>query len=187
MPKIVDHEARRRELAEALWRVVVRGGAGSVSVRTVAAEAGWSSGALRHYFPEQADLIASAMALVTERVTARIQALEPEGTLFEKVLALVEQLVPLDEERRIEAEVWFSFVTQARLDPRLEELTKDVFRETRDFLALIVSQAGIRESETVRLHALVDGLSIQLLLYPGLLTAEEVHEELARHLRQIMP
>ena len=58
MPKIVDHEVRRRELAEAVWRVIVRDGVGDVSIRSVAAEAGWSSGALRHYFSTRAELLA---------------------------------------------------------------------------------------------------------------------------------
>ena len=39
MPKKVDHEQRRRELAAALRRVVSRGGVESASIRAVAAEA----------------------------------------------------------------------------------------------------------------------------------------------------
>ncbi len=53
MPKIVDHDARREEIAQALWRVVRRDGIRAASVRTVAAEAGWSAGAVRYYFPDQ--------------------------------------------------------------------------------------------------------------------------------------
>ena len=48
MPKIVDHETRREEIAEALWRVVRRDGVRAASVRTIAAEAGWSPGAVRY-------------------------------------------------------------------------------------------------------------------------------------------
>ena len=48
MPKVVDHAARREQLAAALWRVVVRDGVEAASLRRVAAEAGWSVGSLRH-------------------------------------------------------------------------------------------------------------------------------------------
>ncbi|MGB3635817.1 MAG: TetR family transcriptional regulator, partial [Rubrobacteraceae bacterium] len=68
MPKIVDHEERRRELAEAVWRVILRDGVEGVSVRNVAAEAGWSTGALRHYVGTKEDLLASATQLLDERV-----------------------------------------------------------------------------------------------------------------------
>ena len=40
MPKIVDHEARRAELAEAVWRLASRDGLEAVTLRGVAAEAG---------------------------------------------------------------------------------------------------------------------------------------------------
>ena len=39
MPRTIDHDARRAELAEAVWRVILHRGIGAVSVRTVAAEA----------------------------------------------------------------------------------------------------------------------------------------------------
>ncbi|MDQ1250665.1 MAG: hypothetical protein QG597_5044, partial [Actinomycetota bacterium] len=50
MPKIVDHEARRREIVEAMWRIVQREGFAAVSVRSVAAEAGLSKASISHYF-----------------------------------------------------------------------------------------------------------------------------------------
>lgn len=56
-------------LAEALWRVVRRDGVAAATVRSIAAEAGWSPGALRHYFSTQAELLAFAM----EHVIARAQ------------------------------------------------------------------------------------------------------------------
>ena len=50
MPIVVDPEERRRDLAEAVWRVVRRDGLERASVREVAREAGVSMGSLRHYF-----------------------------------------------------------------------------------------------------------------------------------------
>ncbi|WP_106402756.1 TetR/AcrR family transcriptional regulator [Actinocorallia populi] len=186
MPRIVDHEARRRELTEALWRVVSRDGVEAVSVRNVAAEAGCSPGALRHYFPDQKDLITSAMSLVSERVTARIRALRPSGSTLENAQAHCEQLIPLDAERRFEASVWFGFVNRARLDPELEELTNGVHRDLRAFLAGLVRAMGLDESETGGLHALIDGLSMHLLLYPGQVGPREVRERLRAYLERLL-
>ena len=76
MPKVVDHEQRRRELAHAVWRVIRRQGVDQASVRTVALEAGWSPGALRHYFATQSELLAFAMRLVVERIEGRIAAID---------------------------------------------------------------------------------------------------------------
>ena len=57
MPKIVDHDARRVDLARAAAAVARRDGIDEVTVRNVASQAGVSAGALRHYFPRQADLL----------------------------------------------------------------------------------------------------------------------------------
>ena len=48
MPKIVDHDARRAAIAEALWRVAERDGVEGVTMRAVAREAGWSTGVVTH-------------------------------------------------------------------------------------------------------------------------------------------
>ncbi|ROO84129.1 TetR family transcriptional regulator [Actinocorallia herbida] len=185
MPKIVDHVARRRQLTEALWRVVSRDGVDAVSVRNVAAEAGCSPGALRHYFPDQSDLVASALALVGDRFAARIATLDVPGTPVEIVQAYCEQMIPLDEARRIEAEVWFGFVIRARLDPALDALTHRVQRDLRGFLAQLLPYIGAPSAEVDRLHALIDGFTLHLLLYPDQLSTDTVRERLRAHLESI--
>src|ERR687886_364195 len=57
MPKRVDHQQRRRELADAVWRVVAREGLDGTSLQLVADQAGWSIGSLRHYFASKAELL----------------------------------------------------------------------------------------------------------------------------------
>src|SRR3712207_9389000 len=78
MPKIVNHEERRRELAEAAWRGILRGGVEGVSVRAVSTEAGWSTGALRHYFGTKEELIAPAARVLEERGIGRLEK-KPRG------------------------------------------------------------------------------------------------------------
>jgi AcrR family transcriptional regulator len=119
MPKIVDHEQRRRELGHAVWRVIRRDGVDHASVRTVAEEAGWSPGALRHYFATQSELLAFAMRLVVERIEARIAALDRATDPRQAVEQVLHELLPLDDERRAENEVWLAFTARALTDPEL--------------------------------------------------------------------
>ncbi|HLR93636.1 MAG TPA: TetR family transcriptional regulator [Jiangellaceae bacterium] len=67
MPRLIDHDERRERFAEATWRVILRDGVGGVSVRTVAAEAGHSTGSLRHVFASQSQLLVFALQLVVDR------------------------------------------------------------------------------------------------------------------------
>ena len=71
MPKIVDHEQRRTEIAEALWRVVARQGLEGATIRAVAAEAGWSRGIVEHYFDNKEELLAFSCRLAVDRALAQ--------------------------------------------------------------------------------------------------------------------
>ncbi|WP_083760090.1 TetR/AcrR family transcriptional regulator [Rubrobacter xylanophilus] len=193
MPRVVDHEERRRELAEAAWRVILREGVEGVSVRNVAAEAGWSVGALRHYFGTKEELLAGAARLVVERVTGRFERGRYEGPPREAVRRMLCEVLPLDDERRVEARVWLAFAAHSLVDPRVAEEHELVFDGMRELCRLIVrrlSEDGLLvsgagdEEEAARLHALVDGLALHGLL--GRLGSEEMLAALDAHLAAII-
>ncbi|MGO1312616.1 MAG: TetR/AcrR family transcriptional regulator, partial [Brevibacterium aurantiacum] len=108
MPKLIDHESRREEIAAAAWRVIVRDGVAGASVRSVAAEAGLSVGSLRHVFASQSQLLAFAMKLVIDRAGERVRRLPRAPSPLESAEAIAEELLPLDEDRRLEMEVYLA-------------------------------------------------------------------------------
>src|SRR2546422_6311494 len=82
MPKQVDHEARRQQLAEAVCRLAASQGLEAVSLRHVAAEAGVSMGQVQHYFSTKDELLLFAFRVVSERAEQRFAAAAgavPEG------------------------------------------------------------------------------------------------------------
>jgi len=175
MPKVVDHEERRAELAGAVWQLVIREGIDAASVRRVAAEAGWSAGSLRHYFETRSDLLCFAMELVVLRVSARVQALGADA----EPRALLHQVLPLDEERRAEMQVWLAFTMQSLVDPDLGELRDAAHTALRDLCARAVGEAGAAAES---LHALVDGLALHAVLAPDVTTPERQVELLDAYL-----
>ena len=50
MPKIVDHEARRREISAAAAALIAKGGLEAVTFREIAQASGYSKGVVEHYF-----------------------------------------------------------------------------------------------------------------------------------------
>jgi AcrR family transcriptional regulator len=190
MPKIVDHEQRRRELAHAVWRVIRRQGIEQASVRTVALEAGWSPGALRHYFATQSELLAFAMQLVVERIEGRVAAIAQPDDPREAVEQVLHELLPLDDERRAENEVWLAFTARALIDPALRDQHNEVHAALHQACAssLETLAAGHADNgqapavETERLHALIDGLAVHTALRPDLMTPEQIVAVLRRHL-----
>jgi AcrR family transcriptional regulator len=177
MPKVVDHEERRRELAAAVWRVIAARGPEAVTIRDVAAEAGWSSGALRHYLPTREDLLVFAFRLAGERATERIRAAGdvPVGELLEHAL-------PLDDERRQEALIWFAFVGLAPTHPTL---AAELERAYTDVLAWLAPRAGDRERASL-LFAAVDGITVQALAMPSVMTPRRQRAALRRQVAAVL-
>ncbi|GAA1264653.1 TetR/AcrR family transcriptional regulator [Kitasatospora nipponensis] len=192
MPKVVDPDARRTAVAQAVWRLIRRRGLEGVSVRTVAAEAGLSAGALRHYFADQAEVLTFAMQLVIDRVRARLEALAPDPDPAVAVRQVVEELLPLDAERLAEAEVWLAFTARAQSEPGLRavrDLSYELLQELCRQLVAALLPAGVADGELAveaeRLYALVDGLVVHRVIRPDRATPELLRGVVARHLAQL--
>ncbi len=187
----IDSQSRRRELGEALWRVVLRDGIEAASVRKVAAEAGISKGSLRHVFPTQSELLAFAMQLIVDEVTSRVEAVDVSGDIREAVEQHLHSLLVLDPNTRAVFDVWFAFVGRARLDPSLRPLRDDTHARVRNLclqsVELLRDNGKARPDldvarESERLHALVDGLAMHATLDPEITTPARQIEILSRHL-----
>lgn len=192
MPKAVDIEARREELAEALWRVIRREGLERASVRNVAREAGLSMGALRHYFGTQEELLAFAMRLVMGRARGRIEALDLSAYGPRRVVeAVLGEVLPLDAERRAEGEVWLALTGRALVDPTLRALrdeSYDLLQGLCQQLVGVLVESGAAPAgldlglEAERLYAVVDGLSVHAVVRPERAPAAVVVAVLTQHL-----
>ncbi|WP_114722923.1 TetR/AcrR family transcriptional regulator [Rhodococcus sp. AG1013] len=189
MVKRPSPECRREEIADAVLRVIRRDGIGAASVRTVADEAGMSTGSLRHFFGTQSELLLFAMELVTKRVYDRIAGIEFSGDLRADVRVLAEQFVPLDDDRRGEMEVWQAFTVAAQADPALAEVRdRSDLAVYEGFLGAtrLLAEAGMLaasavEVEAMRMHALVDGLAAHGLNHPHRIGPEQIHAVLDAH------
>lgn len=193
MPKVVDHEARRRELAEAVWRVIVRDGVGAVSIRSVAAEAGWSSGALRHYFSTRGELLAFACERVIEEVTERESSVGRTATARQAAVNVLLEAMPVDAARHTEASIAFAFLALGLGDPELARVQRLHFSGMYDLCLQLLRHLEAEgalaarhvtvEDLARRLHAVVDGLTVHVLA--GHLTAGEMVTQLNAYLDEL--
>lgn len=170
MPRRIDAEQRTAEIAAAALRVLERDGLTGLSVRGVAAEAGIAAASLRRAFPTQHALRQYCFELIEQRATARITSLDLTGRAL--VDALLAQLLPLDDERRLElvAQVQLGVLslTDSTLRPAAARLNAAVSRACRvaiDVLASVDQFDAGRDpdDEARRLRALLDGIAMQCL------------------------
>ncbi len=192
MPKIVDHEKRRKRIAEAMWKVILNKGMEGATVRNIAQEAGLSLGALRHYFPNQDELTVYAMDLIQERATSRIQAMmKRDLPPREMVMSVLLEIVPVNEEQLAEAEVWFAFM--AHINHRKDELPvpeDGIFTVVQKGVRFLDTNGLLKpglhiDLEIERLYALVDGIVIHALLDSKRLNREQIIKTIQYHLDSI--
>ena len=126
MPKRVDHEERRRQIADALVRTAAARGLHATGMPEVAAEAGVSLRLVQYYFGTKEELLLSAMqqlaAQFAERGLTRIRRLkEPGGPASPRdiIAAILTEGVPADDERRTFTILYTAYFALSLTDPAL--------------------------------------------------------------------
>lgn len=123
MPRQVDHDARRRQIAEAVWRLAARGGLEDVTLRQVAAEAGVSARLLQYYFGTRPQLLLGALEILNtegeQRARQRIELLGDDPGTHAIVRGVLLELLPLDEERHDRHLVYVAYFVRFLSDPDL--------------------------------------------------------------------
>ncbi|MEU0086277.1 TetR/AcrR family transcriptional regulator [Streptomyces sp. NPDC006274] len=168
-----DHEARRRDVSEAVWRVLAAEGFNGLTLRAVARELGATTGLLTHYFPTKDDLVAHALDLLESRSAARPRRAAGQG--LSAVRAALLDVLPLTAEATAANRIWVSSWDTALADPELSDDYGRKYARSRDRLRTSVADAQrlgelpAGDSERIAAGALafVLGLVVQALFDPA--------------------
>lgn len=127
MPKIVDHERRREEIAQVACKVIAEHGFEQATVARIAAAAGFTTGMIAHYFDTKQDIILAALRLILHRMERRLTRSTPIAG--NSLLDVLSDALPIDAQREAECAFWVAFWGQVPADPRLKRLNAAVHRE----------------------------------------------------------
>ncbi|GLZ77372.1 transcriptional regulator [Actinorhabdospora filicis] len=122
MPKFADHDQRRSHIASALMRIVAAQGLHAVTMRAVALEAGVSVRLVQYYFGTKERLMFHAVEVVSARINERlILRLRGMGEVSARVFieAVLDELLPTDDDGRVLQLVFASYSAMAMTDPEL--------------------------------------------------------------------
>ena len=127
MPKIVDHDQRRDEIALVTCRVVADYGFDQATVVRIAREAGYTTGMVAHYFDTKQDIVIAALRLILRRIEERLTL--AAGQARPDLLQLLTEALPVDEQRYTECAFYMAFWGQVSADKRLKRINAWVHRE----------------------------------------------------------
>lgn len=172
MPKKIDHQARRLELTEALWRITRREGWDAISLRKVAAEAGVSMGMVQHYFTTKDEMLRFAIEMIEEDVRARVRARvarQPQPLAPRRLVwTVLSEMIPRPTRRTTEVEAANVFLRRFMLSPasaaRFAQSGQQLRQSIRDQILLArKGSAADADRDAGGLIALLNGLMFEFV------------------------
>jgi len=196
MPKLVDHDARRAQIAAAAAQAIDEQGLDRVRLVDVARIASCTTGAVGHYFPDKDAVLIAAL----EHVLGSLAGYAPEwdpgpvdsGDPVAALLSELAEILPLDEPRRRDWRVWIAFCGRAVSTPPLAALHRDSYAEIQENLAAILCRTGLaapgKDAEEVAAAAFTafDGLGLRATLEPDEWPPERQRSVLALQLGPLL-
>ncbi len=192
MPKIVDHDKRRDEIALVACRVVAENGFDQATIVRIAREAGYTTGMVAHYFDTKQDIIIAALRLNLRRIEERLT--RPAGQAPADLLTVLSEALPIDEARFIECAFWTAFWGQVSADKRLKRINAWVHREYMRLFERCLSQGwdiwpqlapGTRDQVLRSLVTFINGITASAVPNPGDWPAAKQVEQLRLQLQLV--
>ena len=196
MARTVDHEGRRREYLDALWRVVDASGPQAVSVRSVAEAAGRSKSNVAYYFPARVHLLAAAVVDNLRAVEAYVADVDFTSLSVDEAVDVIMQALPATPAARKRSGVWLLLAAEHTDDPEMTAALTSLDTTVRNYIT--AGLGGLMQSGTVdpscdtaieaeRLHALIDGLTLQAIYDPDRLSRDHLRQMVTAHLATLAP
>lgn len=187
MAHLARSDSSRQAVARATWAVIERKGVGGASMREIAREAGCTTGVLTHYFLDKDELLLFAFTLAfesaAERMRGHVERGDDPGAVL---LAVLEEALPLDAQRRVEATVYFGFHDVARRDERLGAEFRRRYALWRALLTRLITRTEAvgnhwdAEETADLLLVITDGIASSALAQPDRFTPAEQRRFLHR-------
>lgn len=164
---------RVSEFADAALRIVGRGGMAALSFRAVAAEAGWSLGAVQKAFATKQDLLLAALERAQVTVVSEVTSRPARPDLRAWLGDLIMETLPFDDARRAAVIVGIAFSDRAPFDADIAVILQEQSAAMR---AQLIRLLGWRRAEG-ELRAALDDAAIAraLLAFAGGLAAELIY------------
>lgn len=129
MPKVIDREERRAQLARKAMEVIAARGVRGATLRDIADAAGVSVGILQHNFRTRNALLLAAFETAIDRVEKRVDSFS--GTTIDEIKQFAVETLPLDRQRKIEWKVLLAFRAEAIANLRLAKEQRARWRKFR--------------------------------------------------------
>lgn len=127
MPKVVDHDQRREDIAHVACQVIAKHGFEQATVARIARAAGYTTGMVAHYFESKQQIVIAALRLVLLRMEQRLTRHSRAGDA--SLITVLSEALAIDAQRFAECAFWTAFWGQVPVDQKLKRINAAVHKE----------------------------------------------------------
>ncbi len=182
MPKIVDHEKRRRELGALAYQLITKEGYDAATFRALADAADCTTGMIVHYFPTRDDILLAALAHAEGFTRNRMDYCLNTYVGIEALRQCLYAVIPADKKLGGNWRLWISFWARAANNDAVNKRQSEAYAEARSRWAQFIVKAQDNsdicktinpKDEGKNVMALLDGLGVQSMVGKGALTRSQ--------------
>ncbi|MDO8289271.1 MAG: TetR/AcrR family transcriptional regulator [Parvibaculum sp.] len=195
MPKIIDHKARRHDIAKAAVSVIGEIGIENTRLIDVAREAKATTGTITHYFEGKDALLLAALDHVAQRIL-RLMHKSSTTRNRDDLIDTASLTLPVDDEGKRDWRVWLAFFSRAVGDPALARINNAYYDEIKQGISKIIRT--LQKSGEICMSVdpdeaadsvitVADGLGVRASLDPENWPAEKIKRQMSAMLRPLLP
>jgi AcrR family transcriptional regulator len=183
MPKIVDHQQRRQQIASTAVKLIATQGLENTSIRNIARESGYSKGIIEHYFDNKDELISYTLNWMDQSYIHRIASAMENLNGLEALERRIKETLPLNPATREEWSVRLRFWSLATVQKKHQKIQSERFKLARQgFLKDLKQAKNLRELDSEfrpitavnRILFTISGASISSLHSPYIISIKQL-------------
>lgn len=193
MPKRVDPDARREQIAEAVIDEIAEHGLRAVTLARIAARTGFAIGSIRHYFGDNLrEVMRFTLAALMQRLREHVSGMPDDP--FERLVHVVTLAAPTDDVQRRDSVALVEYRLMARTDPVFAADVADTslagIEAARSLLRDALAGRAVGEEDLEReallFFAIIEGLAFSSAVLPSPLSEDEVRTIVANTLQRVI-
>jgi AcrR family transcriptional regulator len=193
MPKRVDPDVRREQIADAVIDEIAEHGLRSVTLARISARTGLAIGSIRHYFGDTLrEVMRFTLSVLMQRAVRRATPMSDDPVA--RLTDLIVFVAPTTDQERRENIALVEYRVMARTDPELAADLADTSRQAvevirallRDALADRAVDEEAMHREALLLLSLIEGFSFSSALVPAPLGEADVRAVVTATVRRMI-
>jgi AcrR family transcriptional regulator len=173
MARQADHNERRKLFAAAALAVISREGLEGLTMREVAKEAGFTTGALTHYFQSKDEVLIAASEAGADVVRPEMDDAATGASARAALRELLYTVLPTSAAMKAQWRFWIAFWERAAHSPQVQRVMRERYFEYTNRVATVIRRSQ-EQGETPReidaervareIIALIDGIGVQVMI-----------------------